>query len=162
MLSVGIIDPLCTECCIPVVLVQKKDDPKLRFGVSFSKLNDVSTFDPYPMPRVNDLVDRLGRFDNIQNDAPWFAWSTSNISEAGTWDPERSRGLCSSLHWWNYFLPDLGGACATSSRCLLTYSECWSGHQTWGPVPWLFDWRRRHTSTGRVDLDDCGSTTTYY
>ena len=28
--------------------------------MDFRKLNSISTFDPYPMPRVDELIDRLG------------------------------------------------------------------------------------------------------
>ena len=44
MLAAGIIKPSHSEWCIPVVLVSKKDDPKLRLSVNFVKLN--------PMPRL--------------------------------------------------------------------------------------------------------------
>lgn len=60
MLSTGIIEPSHSEWCSPVVLVPKKDDAKLRFCVNFSKLNAVTAFDPYPMPRVDELIERLG------------------------------------------------------------------------------------------------------
>ncbi|KAI9999614.1 hypothetical protein NQD34_018344 [Periophthalmus magnuspinnatus] len=60
MLEMGIIEPSRSEWCSPVVLVPKKEDPKLRFCVNFSKLNAVSAFDPYPMPRVDELIERLG------------------------------------------------------------------------------------------------------
>ncbi len=42
------------------MLVPKKDGT-LRFCLDFRKLNSVSKFDPYPMPRVDELVERLGR-----------------------------------------------------------------------------------------------------
>ncbi|KAK7934058.1 hypothetical protein WMY93_004954 [Mugilogobius chulae] len=60
MLETGIIEPSRSEWCSPVVLVPKKEDPRLRFCVNFSKLNAVSAFDPYPMPRVDELIERLG------------------------------------------------------------------------------------------------------
>lgn len=56
MLEMGVIVPSCSEWCSPVVLVPKKDGG-LRFCVDFSKLNSVSAFDPYPMPRVDELVE---------------------------------------------------------------------------------------------------------
>lgn len=60
MLATGIIEPSHSEWCSPVVLVPKKDDPTLRFCVNFSKLNAVLAFDPYPMPSVDELIERLG------------------------------------------------------------------------------------------------------
>ena len=60
MLEAGVIVPSHSEWCSPVVLVPKKDGG-LRFCVDFRKLNAISAFDPYPMPRVDDLVERLGK-----------------------------------------------------------------------------------------------------
>ncbi|XP_076864257.1 uncharacterized protein LOC143516498 [Brachyhypopomus gauderio] len=60
MLELGVIEPSRSEWCSPVVLVPKKDGG-LRFCVDFSKLNAVSAFDPYPMPRADELIERLGR-----------------------------------------------------------------------------------------------------
>ncbi len=58
MLEMWVIKPSRSEWCSPVVLVPKKDGT-LRFCVDFSKLNAVSAFDPYPMPRVDELIERL-------------------------------------------------------------------------------------------------------
>lgn len=60
MLDMGVIVPSHSEWCSPVVLVPKKDGG-LRFCVDFSKLNSISAFDPYPMPRVDEMVERLGK-----------------------------------------------------------------------------------------------------
>ncbi|KAL2096319.1 hypothetical protein ACEWY4_008467 [Coilia grayii] len=60
MLDMGVIVPSHSEWCSPVVLVPKKDGG-LRFCVDFSKLNAISAFDPYPMPRVDEMVERLGK-----------------------------------------------------------------------------------------------------
>ncbi len=60
MLELGIIETSCSEWCSPIVLVPKKDGT-LRFCIDFRYLNAVSNFDPYPMPRVDDLVERVGR-----------------------------------------------------------------------------------------------------
>uniref|UniRef100_A0A8C6LCR8 ribonuclease H n=1 Tax=Nothobranchius furzeri TaxID=105023 RepID=A0A8C6LCR8_NOTFU len=61
MLDTGIIEPSRGEWCSPVVLVPKKNDTRKRFCVDFSKLNAVSVFDAYPMPRVDELIERLGK-----------------------------------------------------------------------------------------------------
>ena len=43
-----------------MVLVKKKDG-SLRLCVDFRKLNSVSESDAYPMPRIDDLIDLLGK-----------------------------------------------------------------------------------------------------
>ncbi|CAM4505042.1 unnamed protein product [Lepidochelys olivacea] len=44
----------------PIVLVPKLDG-SLRFCNDFRKLNKVSQFDAYPIPRIDELVDQLGK-----------------------------------------------------------------------------------------------------
>lgn len=60
MQQFGIIEPSSSEWSSPIVLVPKKDGT-LRFCLDFRKLNSISKFDPYPMPRVDELVERLGK-----------------------------------------------------------------------------------------------------
>ena len=44
----------------PMVLVRKKDGG-LRVCVDYRRLNSVSQADAYPMPRIDELIDRLGK-----------------------------------------------------------------------------------------------------
>lgn len=59
MLELGVIEPSTSEWCSPVVIVFKKNGT-LRICIDFRKLNSISEFDAYPMPRIDDLLDRIG------------------------------------------------------------------------------------------------------
>lgn len=60
MLEMGIIEPSQSEWSSPILLVPKKDGG-LRFCKDFRKLNSVSCFDSYSMPRIDELIERLGK-----------------------------------------------------------------------------------------------------
>lgn len=59
MLHLGVVEPSKSEWCSPVLIVYKKDGT-LRICIDFRKLNSVSEFDPYPMQRVDELLERIG------------------------------------------------------------------------------------------------------
>ena len=60
MLEAGIMEPSSSEWAAPIVLVKKKDGT-LRFCLDYRRLNAVSRVYPYPMPRIDELLDRLGK-----------------------------------------------------------------------------------------------------
>lgn len=59
MLQCGVIEPSSSEWCSPVVIVFKKDG-SLRICIDFRRLNAISEFDAYPMPRVDELLEKVG------------------------------------------------------------------------------------------------------
>lgn len=60
MQRLGVIEPSQSEWCSPVVIVVKKDG-SLRICINFRKLKAMSEFDAYPMPRIDDLLEKIGR-----------------------------------------------------------------------------------------------------
>ena len=58
MLEKGAVEPGQSPWASPVVLVRKKDG-SLRFCVDYRKLNNVTHFDVYPLPRVNETLEAL-------------------------------------------------------------------------------------------------------
>ncbi|XDV17968.1 hypothetical protein PO909_023756 [Leuciscus waleckii] len=64
MLDMGVIEESNSDWASPIVLVPKIDG-SVRFCVDYRKVNAVSKFDAYPMPRVDELLDRLGQLGNF-------------------------------------------------------------------------------------------------
>ena len=56
----GIIEQSESEWAFPIVLVRKKDGT-LRMCVDYRRLNTAAEADAYPMPRVDDRIDCLGK-----------------------------------------------------------------------------------------------------
>ncbi|XP_034565105.1 uncharacterized protein LOC117830889 isoform X2 [Notolabrus celidotus] len=115
MLSLGIIEASKSEWCNPVVLVPKKDG-SIRFCIDFRYLNSISLFDSYPTPRIDDLLERLGKAKYL---------TTLDLCK-GYWQvplTEQSRKLTAFRTPWGLFqftvLPfGLHGAPATFQRLM--------------------------------------------
>ena len=60
----GIIEKSTSEWASPIVLVGKNDGT-MRMCIDFRRLNEVAPMDAYPMPRVDELLDKLGGAEYI-------------------------------------------------------------------------------------------------
>jgi hypothetical protein len=65
MLNEGIIQPSKSAWNFPILVVAKKLDAsgkrKWRICIDFRKLNDVTVGDSFPIPNIQDILDKLGR-----------------------------------------------------------------------------------------------------
>ena len=59
MEEAGVIEPSTSEWASPIVLVPKKDGT-MRMCIDYRRLNGVSEANAYPIPRIDELIDRLG------------------------------------------------------------------------------------------------------
>ncbi|KAL1258478.1 hypothetical protein QQF64_011722 [Cirrhinus molitorella] len=93
-----------------------KPDGTLRFYSDFRRLNEVSEFDGYPMPRVEELLDRLGRARYISTlDLTKGYWQVELTKEA----KPKTAFSTPSGHWQYRTLPfGLHGAPATFQRMM--------------------------------------------
>ena len=60
MQAKNVIQPSISAWSSPIVLVKKKDGT-LRFCVDYRALNKVTVADAFPLPKINDLFDQLGK-----------------------------------------------------------------------------------------------------
>ncbi|KZS06556.1 Uncharacterized protein APZ42_029955 [Daphnia magna] len=58
MLKQWVIEPAQIPWSSPIVLVKKKDG-KWQFCIDYSRLNEVTTKDVYPLPRIDDTLSKL-------------------------------------------------------------------------------------------------------
>ncbi|KAI2645187.1 Retrovirus-related Pol polyprotein from transposon 17.6 [Labeo rohita] len=143
MLKLGVIEPSRSPWSSPIVMVPKPDGT-LCFCNDFRRLNEVSQFDGYPMPRVDELLDRLGRARYISTlDLTKGYWQVPLTQTA----KEKTAFTTPSGHWQYRSLPfGLHGAPATFQRMMdillrphqnyaaaylddvVVHSEAWEDH----------------------------------
>jgi len=59
MKDMGVIEDGHSPWASPVVLIPKPDG-SVRFCIDYRKVNDLTVPDTHPMPRIDDLIDKIG------------------------------------------------------------------------------------------------------
>ena len=81
MLAQGVIRPSTSPWASPLVIVEKKDG-SLRLCVDYRKLTSITVFDAHPIPRVDEVVEKIGNAKVISSiDLSKGYWQIS-LSEA--------------------------------------------------------------------------------
>ena len=60
MLEHDLIEPSNSPWSSPCVLVPKPDEDCFRFCTEYRRVNNVTKSDSYPIPRIDDCIDRVG------------------------------------------------------------------------------------------------------
>lgn len=126
-----------------MVIVRKKDGG-IRVCVDYRRLNSVTAVDPYPMPRIDDLIDRLGCAKYISTlDLSRGYWQVP-VAESDR--PKTSFTTSMGLFQFRVMPFGLSGAPATFQRMmdrllqgtddfaaaylddLVVYSDTWEAH----------------------------------
>ena len=77
-----IIEPSLSEWSAPIVAVGKKDGT-LRLCVDYRRLNSVTRANPYPMLRIDELLDGIGQAQYITTlDLTWGYWQVPVAEES--------------------------------------------------------------------------------
>ena len=60
MMDIGAVEPAQSDWSSPVVLIPKPDG-SARFCIDFRKVNAVTKTDAFPIPRLEDSIDQIGK-----------------------------------------------------------------------------------------------------
>ncbi|CAI5690254.1 unnamed protein product [Oreochromis niloticus] len=116
MMKAGIIEPSDSPWASAVVMVPKKNSPRMRFCVDYRPLNKVTKKDSYPLPRIDESLDLVAG-------SSWF--STLDL-RSGYWQvplsPESrpKTAFCTNRGLWQFKVLSFGlcNAPATFERLM--------------------------------------------
>ncbi|XP_030595635.1 uncharacterized protein K02A2.6-like, partial [Archocentrus centrarchus] len=116
MLKMGIIEPSESPWASAVVMVPKKNSPRMRFCLDYRPLNKVTKKDSYPLPRIDESLDLVAG-------SSWF--STLDL-RSGYWqvplspDSRPKTAFCTNRGLWQFRVLSFGlcNAPATFERLM--------------------------------------------
>ncbi|KAK7882528.1 hypothetical protein WMY93_028702 [Mugilogobius chulae] len=116
MLKAGIIEPSDSPWASGVVMVNKKNNPEMRFCVDYRPLNSVTRKDSYPLPRIDESLD-------LVSGSSWFS---SLDLRSGYWqvplspDARPKTAFCTGRGLWQFRVLPFGlcNAPATFERLM--------------------------------------------
>jgi hypothetical protein len=115
MIKSGMIRESESPWCSPVHLVKKKDG-SLRITVDYRKLNDVTTKDSYPIPRIDDMLNKLAKakiFTTLDLASGYYQVEMEEASKKYT-----AFSCDMGLFEYNVMPMGLTNACATFQRLM--------------------------------------------
>ena len=89
LVAAGFIQPSKSPFGAPILFVKKKDGT-MRMCVDYRALNNITIKNSYPLPRIDELFDRLQGAQVLQQDRPAHAATTRSASTPRTCRRPRS------------------------------------------------------------------------
>ncbi|CAL9687324.1 unnamed protein product [Knipowitschia caucasica] len=116
MLAAGIIEPSDSPWASGVVMVNKKNNQKMRFCVDYRPLNSITKKDSYPLPRIDESLDMVSG----------SSWFSSLDLRSGYWqvplspDARPKTAFCTGRGLWQFRVLPFGlcNAPATFERLM--------------------------------------------
>ena len=146
LLELGIIRPSKSPWAAPALLVKKKDSG-VRLCVDYRWLNGVTKADPFPLPHIDELLDKLSRATHIatldlKRDCHQLPVHSDSISKTAfimpnsKWEYTRmpfglKNGPSVFQRLMNTTLTDLTGFAVTYIDDIVIYSQSLTDHCTY-------------------------------
>ena len=117
MRKLGVIEESQSPWASPVLLVPKKDGSR-RFCTDFRALNSVTKSDVFPLPRIDDILDKLGSCQYFTSIDLKHAFWQIPMREI---DKEKTAFICGNRLWqYRRMAFGLKNSPATFQRCIST------------------------------------------